>query len=76
VRPRSRPLRLRATSRGELSNLHSISPDIDSVLTCSAGDRLEGKKDSIVGAITGDKAQQAKGNVQNEKGHAQMELNK
>ena len=46
------------------------------ILTSSAGDRLEGKKDSIVGAITGDKAQQTKGNMQNEKGHAQMELNK
>jgi len=46
------------------------------LLTSSAGDRLEGKKDSIVGALTGDKTQQTQGNLQNDKGHAQMELNK
>ncbi|KAJ7183215.1 hypothetical protein C8R46DRAFT_1066282 [Mycena filopes] len=40
------------------------------------GDRLEGKKDSIVGSLTGDKSQQAQGNLQNDKGHAKQEINK
>ncbi|KAL7423558.1 hypothetical protein Q5752_001138 [Cryptotrichosporon argae] len=39
------------------------------------GDRLTGKKDSIVGAVTGDKTQQAAGNIRHDKGEAQMNIN-
>ncbi|KAG9315473.1 hypothetical protein JVU11DRAFT_3086 [Chiua virens] len=39
-------------------------------------DRAGGYKDSLVGAVTGDKSQQAAGNARNEKGQAQQEVNK
>ncbi|KAJ7671533.1 hypothetical protein DFH06DRAFT_118149 [Mycena polygramma] len=41
-----------------------------------AADRLTGKKDSVIGALTGDKTQQAQGNMKQDKGQVQQEINK
>lgn len=38
-------------------------------------DRVGGKVDNIVGAVTGDKSKQLDGQARNEKGNAQQELN-
>ncbi|KAJ3476455.1 hypothetical protein NLI96_g11148 [Meripilus lineatus] len=39
-------------------------------------DRLGGRKDAIVGAVTGDRQQEASGNVRHDKGEAQQNINK
>ncbi|KAH6906747.1 hypothetical protein BKA70DRAFT_1150929 [Coprinopsis sp. MPI-PUGE-AT-0042] len=39
-------------------------------------DRVGGKKDSIVGAVTGDRSQETAGNLRQDKGEAQQEINK
>jgi hypothetical protein len=71
-RQRSRPLRLKATLRGK-SFLDQRSEDV--VLINRLGDKVGGKKDSIVGAVTGDKTQEAKGNAKEQKGDTKMTMN-
>jgi hypothetical protein len=70
VSPESRPHRsLGISQQGRTKQI------IDGV-DLSVGDRVEGKKDSIVGAVMGDKAQQMSGNMQHDKGATQMDINK
>ncbi|KDQ13435.1 hypothetical protein BOTBODRAFT_33457 [Botryobasidium botryosum FD-172 SS1] len=40
-----------------------------------ASDRVAGKKDSVLGAVTGDKTQRAPGEAQQQKGSTQQTLN-
>ncbi|KAK7047607.1 hypothetical protein VNI00_006375 [Paramarasmius palmivorus] len=41
-----------------------------------AKDRVGGYKDSVFGAVTGDKSQQAKGNLRHDQGEAQQDINR
>lgn len=44
--------------------------------TQGTADRLHGTKDSVLGSVTGDTAQQAQGDVNREKGQTQQQMNK
>lgn len=41
-----------------------------------AGDRVTGKKEQVVGAVTGDRSQEASGNLRQEKGNAKQDVNR
>ncbi|KAJ2928243.1 hypothetical protein H1R20_g8858, partial [Candolleomyces eurysporus] len=40
------------------------------------GDRITGKKDQVVGAVTGDRSQEASGNLRQDKGEAKQDINR